>query len=114
MPYLKSVEEFQNNRAKNNQTNRDKKSWIYNNVYNTSRWQKLRKSFLCENPICEECKKKGIITPATHVHHIYEISNGKDDEQMKEIAFNWHNLMSLCDKCHKEKHEKKIDYFLFD
>ena len=77
------------------------------NVYNTTTWIKLRKSYLMEHPLCEECLKQGKTTVATQVHHIRHILEGKDEWEMKEIGFDSNNLEALCEKCHREKHKGK-------
>lgn len=73
-------------------------------IYNTSNWKKLRLAHLMQYPLCEHCLENGIITPATQVHHIREISNGSTLEEMKGIAFDPKNLQSLCEKCHRQEH----------
>ena len=35
-----------------------------------SKWRKYREGYLKHNPLCVECLKEGIITPATVVDHI--------------------------------------------
>jgi 5-methylcytosine-specific restriction protein A len=42
----------------------------YSYLYNSSRWRRLRKQFLHKHPLCEECKRKGIVNAATVVDHI--------------------------------------------
>ena len=73
-------------------------------IYNTQQWKKLRLAYLMEHPLCEQCLEKGIVTPATQVHHIWEISNGKNIEEMKGIAYDPKNLQSLCETCHRQEH----------
>ena len=115
MAWLKTVEE--NNKKKEEKIRQYKanKNLIYNKIYNTRRWQKLRQSYLIDQPLCEEClKKKGKIVPALTVHHIIPISTaGNDVDKMVELGFNYHNLEALCEECHKKKHNK-TDYFLFE
>lgn len=76
---------------------------IYDNVYNTSTWKNLRKSYLMLHPVCEECNKRW----ATQVHHIKEISKATSTLEMKDIGFDSSNLMALCEECHQKKHGKK-------
>lgn len=64
--------------------------------YQSMAWRNLRKAFITQHPICEECKKKGIITPATVVDHIVPINEGG-------AALSPDNLQSLCDRCHNKK-----------
>lgn len=115
MAWLKTVEE--NNKKKEERIKKYKanKSLIYKNIYNTKRWQKLRQSYLIDNPLCQEClQKKGKIVPAVTVHHIVPISTAGDNvDKMIELGFNYHNLMALCEECHQKKHNK-TDYFLFE
>lgn len=77
-------------------------------LYNTAKWQKLRNSYLMYNPLCEKCLEKGLTVAAKEIHHVIPISKGKDELEMKELAFNPNNLMSLCEKCHHEIHNSHI------
>ncbi len=60
-------------------------------------WQKVRRMFLNRNPLCAECLKKGIMTPATVVDHI-ELHKGE-----YEKFWNEDNMQSLCERCHNRK-----------
>lgn len=73
-------------------------------IYNSSRWRALREAKLRETPLCEICEKEGRITPATQVHHIHEISLGGSVNDMLDIAFDYNNLQSLCERCHMHLH----------
>lgn len=64
------------------------------------RWQKVRKMYLRENPLCVECLRVGIITPATVVDHI----NPHRGDQDK--LWDSDNLQSLCESCHNRKTAK--------
>ena len=69
-------------------------------------WRKCRQSFLsAKGNLCEACRKKGLIVPATQVHHKQPIT----PENLKDpaITLNHANLMALCDECHAEQHRKK-------
>lgn len=77
-------------------------------IYNTPIWKKMRLAKLMENSLCEVCLTAGEVTPAVHVHHIYPFSKGETFQEMKEIAYDATNLMSLCVKCH-DKYHKKYD-----
>ena len=81
----------------------------YNNenhsaVYNTKTWKDLRFLYLTNNPLCEECKKKKIITLANDVHHKIPISEGMTKAQKKVIGYDYNNLKALCKDCHKNEH----------
>ena len=86
-------------------------------IYNTSQWRKLRLAHLMQHPLCENCQANNIITPAICVHHKQFISTGTTELEMKDIAYDPSNLMSLCENCHNEFHTqakrhniKYIDY----
>ena len=69
----------------------------YAYFYNNSRWRRLRKQFLLEHPLCEECKKQGAVTAATVVDHI---KPHQGDERLFWDESNW---QALC----KHHHDKK-------
>ncbi len=55
-------------------------------------WTRIRNRYAAAHPFCEECYKRGVLTPMDEVHHILPLSRGgthADD-----------NLMSLCKSCH--------------
>jgi len=64
-------------------------------MYATSskQWIKLRNYKRKLNPLCEECERKGIVTPMTDVDHI------DGDTFNNELI----NLQSLCKSCHSKK-----------
>ena len=55
-------------------------------------WRKIRAAFLSRNPLCEMCKRQGIFTAATEVHHIKPLADGGTND--------FDNLMPLCKSCH--------------
>lgn len=70
-------------------------------AYNSTKWRKLRLSYLMLHPMCEECEKN----PATDVHHIKSfIVNGEIDWG---LLLNENNLQSLCKDCHGKHHSGK-------
>ena len=65
---------------------------VFNQVYNTARWQALRITQLMSKRVCR-CGKL-----ATTVHHTQPIRAGGDPWDRK-------NLQSLCYRCHQRIHE---------
>lgn len=63
----------------------------------TSKWEKFRKTFLAEHPLCVECLKHGRIKPATDVDHI--VPHKGDMNKF----WNLKNLQALCHECHSRK-----------
>ena len=57
-------------------------------------WRNVRKAKLDQDPLCEDCLKNEISTPAKEVHHIRKIIHAP------ELRLEIDNLMSLCERCH--------------
>ena len=62
-----------------------------------ARWRKARTAFLQRNPLCNECMKRGKITPATVVDHIIP---HRGDRKLFWDESNW---QPLCECCHDRK-----------
>lgn len=72
----------------------------YDKLIKCYTWIKVRNVKVKINPLCEVC---GNI--ATEVHHIKPLLDYRNNEQlMKELAYEWDNLQSLCHECHKKSH----------
>ena len=67
-----------------------------------SRWRRESKKFLELHPLCQECLKKGIATPATVVDHIVP---HRGDVKLFWDRSNW---QALCESCHDKKPDGKI------
>lgn len=75
-------------------------------IYNSARWQALRKAKLRDHPLCELCERQGIVKPADDVHHIQSFMQTDDPDTRRALAFDYDNLMSLCDECHSKIHSR--------
>jgi len=74
--------------------------------YTTRAWRKSRAAFLSERGgLCEICLGKGLIVPATEVHH--KIPLTPDNLNDPQITLDHGNLMALCENCHHEQHQHK-------
>jgi len=71
--------------------------------YHTTAWRKLTKRKRKANPLCEECLKKGKITPWELTDHIIPIEQGGD-------PLCWDNLQSMCHRCHNRKSARERHY----
>jgi 5-methylcytosine-specific restriction protein A len=67
----------------------------------TPRWEKLRKWFLMQSPLCALCESQGVITAANEVDHIIP---HKGD---KVLFWDVKNLQSLCKSCHSRKSQQE-------
>jgi 5-methylcytosine-specific restriction endonuclease McrA len=59
-------------------------------------WRKLSIHKRTIDPLCEHCLTKGMVKPATEVHHIIAIARAPH----KRLDID--NLMSVCHACHEE------------
>ena len=74
--------------------------------YTTRAWRKCRAAYLSEcGGLCEICLKKGLIEPATEVHHRIPIT--PENLSNPAITLDHDNLMALCEECHHEQHTKR-------
>jgi len=77
-------------------------------AYQNTTWRKTRETYLRLHPLCEECLKKGKVTPATSIHH--KESPFKGGEVNYTLLTDFNNLESICHECHGEIHSKgKVD-----
>lgn len=65
--------------------------------YHTWKWARLSRAFRMEHPLCEECKRKGILRPSTCVDHIIPWPICADR------FYDRSNLQALCEHCNIEK-----------
>ena len=71
--------------------------------YHSSDWEHARDAALERDAhLCQHCLARGEITPAVMVHHIVELT--PETVSDPSIATNPSNLVSLCDRCHKQAH----------
>lgn len=64
--------------------------------YHSARWTKLAKAWKVAHPLCEECRRKGVIKAAEVVDHIVPWPICRD-------FFDQSNLQSLCEDCNRDK-----------
>ena len=72
--------------------------------YKSKKWKTKRQSILRRDEyLCRECKRYGKTTPATTVHHILPL------EQRPDLKLNSQNLISLCNECHNQMHDRNTN-----
>lgn len=69
--------------------------------YSNTQWKKLREIKKKKDPLCELCKKKGIVKEAQLIDHLISIRDGGE-------PLDINNLCSLCKDCHVIKTQKEI------
>jgi 5-methylcytosine-specific restriction protein A len=72
-------------------------------IYQTEQWKRVRIGKLMEQPVCELCDARGIVTLAVDVHHADSITNYEGDMMLLK-AYDPGNLVSLCKECHAWLH----------
>ena len=80
---------------------------IYNKLINSYTWQKLRHRKFVANPVCEMCAAEGRAIPTEEVHHIVPVESGRDEAEMRRLAYDYDNLQSLCKACHAAVHARE-------
>ena len=70
-------------------------------LYGSNRWKKLRKEFLLRHPLCESCKRRGVVKAAIVVDHIMPHKGNE------ELFWNQSNWQALCKQCHDKKTAKE-------
>lgn len=70
-------------------------------------WRTCREGFLkSRGGLCERCAAKGLIVPATQVHHKVRLT--PENIRDPKITCSWDNLEALCDACHQDEHKKAV------
>lgn len=71
--------------------------------YHSARWARLSRAWRAAHPLCEECKRNGILTAGEVVDHITPVPVCQD-------FFDESNLQTLCRQCNhlKGQRDKKI------
>lgn len=72
-------------------------------IYHTSEWERVRHdAWARDHGLCQECLRRGRVTPADLVHHLEELTplNVGDPN----VAFGIDNLECVCRECHARLH----------
>ncbi|WP_423252268.1 HNH endonuclease [Vibrio vulnificus] len=74
---------------------------VYDHIYQSTKWRKLRARKAKDSPLCEHCLTYNIIKPVDVVDHVKPLLD------YPELAYVFSNLQSLCHQCHNEKTAKE-------
>lgn len=70
--------------------------------YHTALWRVARgKRLEKDHHQCQRCRRHGIYTRATTVHHVQHLRD------VPELALDQENLESLCSACHEAEHPER-------
>lgn len=75
-------------------------------IYQSQRWQRLRKIKIASTPYCEMCYKEGRYISAEDVHHIKSFMDATNEIDENRLAYDYDNLMSVCKVCHQKIHKE--------
>ena len=77
--------------------------------YTWSKWLNLRAEVLGDDKgECQTCKRRGIYTKATHVHHINHVRRHPELALVKMMPDGRRQLISLCQACHELEHPERM------
>ena len=68
--------------------------------YNAAQWRKFRAYVFSKRPLCEPCKQRGSIVPATQLDH------DVDRKDAPDRAYDESNVTPMCHSCHSRKTAK--------
>lgn len=86
--------------------------------YKSNEWIALRAEVMRDDHYeCQHCLKRGIYTRADMVHHVNEVRKHPNMALTKEYIDQItkekkRNLVSLCNPCHEEEHDRFENYRL--
>lgn len=75
-----------------------------NKVYGSMQWRRLSVLKKMSDPLCEVCLMLGKTEAGTDVHHLQSFTKTDDAGERYDRAYDYDNLMTLCDRCHTAIH----------
>ena len=82
----------------------------YQRLLNSKRWKLLRQEYLRAHPLCERCKREGLVRSAIDVHHVIPVESAHTIQEMEALCFNevaGQRLEALCIPCHIKAHAEQ-------
>ena len=81
--------------------------------YKSKAWQHCREGYAASvGGLCEDCLKKGLVTPGEIVHH--KIAITPENVTDPSVTLNWENLKLVCRNCHAIEHGARICRYTVD
>lgn len=85
-----------------------KKYDTYHALLNSKRWRDVRgRRLSADKFLCQQCRARGKLTPAVHVHHIVPVETAHTAADMQRLCYDINNTISLCERCHTEVHTER-------
>ena len=76
----------------------------YIKLIHSKGWLNTRRNYLTAHPLCEVCRRKEKLTPASEVHHKTPVETGHSFEEKKRLLLDVTNLLAVCRECHLQEH----------
>ncbi len=105
---MPTIQLLKNQRKTYSATTKTEMQKLRQKGYQSVAWKKLREVYMHQHPLCEECLKKGKVTPAEDIHHIRSPFTGGDINY--SLLLDDKNLEAVCKKCHQLIHNAKEGY----
>lgn len=93
-----------NGKRERNDLNRKKRQKIYQNPL----WKRLRDAHLREHPLCEISLLEGRTVLAEDCHHWISFTEGRNEMEMKTLAFDPRNIVADSKLGHWELHHGRF------
>ena len=76
--------------------------------YGGAAWKSVRDfCFRRDKGLCQDCLQRGLVTAAEEVHHTVRLSSLNHNDP--DVSLNPERCVSLCRKCHAQRHSNRID-----
>jgi len=83
---------------KKNNTRADSAEW--QRLYKTARWRRVRERVLNEQPLCQWCLEREIVTVANEVHHV-------EPHKGDMVKFWSGPFVATCKSCHSRRGQRE-------
>ena len=107
MPYISRRRVGHPNKIEQKEANvRHNNKW--GKYYHNKQWKQLREWQITNYPLCYDCALNGRSVPAEEVHHSIVFSWFDTEEDKMKALLCPDFLVSLCRKCHMERHKHLV------
>lgn len=75
--------------------------------YNSKHWKTVRNTYITQHPLCELSLLRGLIVPATCVHHCIKFYDQYNDSMRYKLLCDQDNLLALSNDMHNYIHNNQ-------